>query len=147
MNNLMTGLIAGAFGRRNSVLAIPVASLLAGCATATIEDAVPLEALQQEQSEAATIDPDVAISSGVPENTGEYPNLNEVQRGEMAQMTPDEKSAYLARLRAARAEQATAGGQTRRTATEAQMKKLAQTHDDETLKEIEQASGEPDAED
>lgn len=110
--------------------------MLAGCATATIEDAVPEGAL--ESAATAGGPPEAAVSSGAPSETGEFPNLNEVQRGAMAQMTPEEKKAYLAQLRAARARQAASaadGGP--RQATEAELERIARTHDDEALREIE----------
>lgn len=110
------------------------AAMLAGCATATIEDAVPQGALV---SAAESSDDDRAVSSGAPSDTGEYPNLNEVQRGAVEQMTPEERKAYLAELRAARARQANTGGNGSRGTSEAELKKLARTHNDEVLKQIE----------
>ena len=121
--------------------AMTAATLLAGCATATIEDAVPQGALEQPAGSTEAANAEKAVSSGEPDKTGEYPNLNEVQHGEMAQMTPAEKQAYLAKLRVARAEQASGGASgTGPAAKQAELKRIARTHDDEVLKEIEAGS-------
>lgn len=115
--------------------------LLAGCATATIEDAVPQGAIEQPADGAEVANAELAVSSGEADDTGQYPNLNEVQRGEIAQMTPAEKQAYLAKLRTARAEQASGGASGAGAAAKrAELNRIARTHDDEVLKEIEAGS-------
>lgn len=119
------------------LVTLTVALFAAGCATATIEDAVPQGAFDQTASSETIGDGEAAISSGTAQNTGEYPDLNQEQRGELAQMTPQEKNEHLARLAAARADQSTAGAGAGRTQSEAEIRKLARSHDDEVLKEIE----------
>ncbi len=124
--------------------AVAALAVLSGCATATIEDAVPQGALEQPADAADTEAAEKAVSSGAPDNTGEYPNLNEVQRGELEQMTPAEKQAYLEKLRAARAEQASGGAKGGGPgARQAELKKIARTHDEEALKQIEEGSDDP----
>ena len=117
---------------------------MTGCATATIEDAVPQEALTQSTTAEPFDDPadpslesDVSSEPAGPNDTGEYPNLNEVQRGALEQMTPEEKQAYLDELNAARAGQTAAGSGSGRSKTRAELEKLARTHHENTLKEIE----------
>lgn len=138
---------------------------VSGCGTTTIEEAVPQGALEptniigeapDAESEASalnTVDPtagsppdsdndgiapaEETASSGGPINTGEYPNLNAVQRGALAQMTPEEKQAYLERLSAARAGQDAVGAGGSSDATKARLRALARSHDEETLKQIE----------
>lgn len=142
MNKLMTHgtnfnlLSASVPVRRKTLLLAAGAFLLAGCGTTSIEDAVPQGAIEQEANSSLVDNPDMAVSSGSAVNTGEFPNLNEVQRGELAQMTESEKQAYLAELSAARAgQQATdsSGDTARRT----ELSEIARSHDDEVLKEIE----------
>ncbi|MEX0347166.1 MAG: hypothetical protein AB3N20_19750 [Rhizobiaceae bacterium] len=115
--------------------------LVSACGTTTIEEAVPQEALQEN-----TVNADEAIdqsteteaqTSGGPDNSGEFPNLNRIQRGALEQMTPAEKEAFLARLQAARAEQAASGSRSNRSTSQGELEQIARTHDGETLKEIE----------
>ncbi len=144
-------------GRR--ALPLLVAGLfVSACATATIEDAVPDGALvgvsdtqdiadpaiaatdiaDQGETEQGVTNQNRAISSGGPEDTSEYPDLNDVQRGELAQMSPAEKSAFLARLNSARAEQAAAGGGAAGKSNRADLEKIARTHFDQVLRQIEE---------
>lgn len=136
---------------------------VSGCGTTTIEEAVPQAALEPaniigeapdpegEASNSVAVDSAAntlsangetagsgeAASSRGPKNTGVYPNLNEVQRGALAQMTPAEKQAYLDRLSAARAGQNAAGAGESSDATKARLRALARSHDEETLRQIE----------
>ncbi len=150
MNKLMTfgGVFQiGAIAKGRALLAVFLlapAVFATGCATATIEEAVPQEALTQSsdaEASADSTDPsteaEIASASTGPDNTGEYPNLNAVQRGALAQMTPEEKQAYLDELRAARAGQTAAGSGSGRSKTQAELNRIARTHDENTLKEIE----------
>lgn len=116
------------------VTALAGAVVVSGCATATIEDAVPQGALETSTVAEEPVDADLAVSSGAAQNTGEFPNMSEEQRGALAQMTPAEKNAYLAKLATARSQQTSTGGNTNRSA---ELKKLARDHNDNVLKEIE----------
>lgn len=136
MNKLMTNV---GFLRATALPAMLVAGVVtvSGCATATIEDAVPQGALETSTAADEPVDPDLAVSSGAAENTGTFPNMSEAQRSELAQMTPAEKNAYLARLAAARSDQTASGGNANRAASAAELKKLARDHNDNVLKQIE----------
>src|SRR5690606_19083083 len=69
---------------------------LAGCATASIEDAVPSGALAGADAAAPASSPERA-PAGDP-----YPNLNEPRAAAAPQITPDEKASDTADLRAKR---------------------------------------------
>ena len=104
---------------------------LAGCATATIEDAVPSGALAGAG--------DAATPASAPEPApaaDPYPNLNEPRAAAAPQITPDEKASETADLRAKREALAR---QTRGAGTgngSAELRRIAATHGEETLKEI-----------
>lgn len=100
-----------------------------GCATATIEDAVPAGAMQlvpaQQQADQ---------EGGVPD-IGGFPNLNEVKTGETAQLTEAEREANLAKLREAKNSQRT--GVLSGTSRSAELDRLANSHAEEALRTIE----------
>ncbi|MCO5148237.1 MAG: hypothetical protein M9895_18960 [Aquamicrobium sp.] len=104
---------------------------LAGCATATIEDAVPSGAL------AGTNDAATPASAREPAPAADpYHNLNEPRAAAAPQITPDEKASETADLRAKREALAR---QTRGAGTgngSAELRRIAATHGEETLKEI-----------
>lgn len=95
-----------------------LALMLAGCASATVDDAVP------------------AGARG-PVNTGTFPNLNIPPKQAAAQLTPQQKAAAMAELTAAHrqntATSAVPSGQT----DPALLRKLASSHAADALKEIE----------
>lgn len=92
---------------------------LAGCASSTVDESVP------------------AGARG-PVNTGTFPNLNILPQQAAEQMTPAEKSADLAALSAAHKQNAAAAAVPSGQTDPALLKKLAQTHATDTLKEIEE---------
>ncbi len=130
-------------GRRRfwAAPAMVICLLVSACGTTTIEEAVPQEALQESTVTAddTTIQAaeTEAQTSGGPDNSGEFPNLNRIQHGALEQMTPAEKQAFLARLQAARDEQAATGSRTNRSTSQGELEQIARTHDGEALKEIE----------
>lgn len=117
--------------------------LVTACGTTTIEEAVPQAALEESasatQSETETQPEILTESTGEPDNTGEYPNLNDVQRGALKQMTEAEKREYLATLQEARAGQTAAGNRSGRSVSQRELKRIARTHDNEALEKIENA--------
>jgi hypothetical protein len=109
--------------------------VLAGCATATIEDAVPAGALTQTAAETTT-----QAEEAAPERAptaGLYPNLNVAAPAAAPQLTAQEKSADTADLRAKR--EALARGERAPDAkdTEKELSDLAAGHGNAVLKEIE----------
>ncbi|MBA3446594.1 MAG: hypothetical protein H0T56_03105 [Pseudaminobacter sp.] len=140
--------------KRGLTAASAVAFLaLAGCATATIEDAVPVAeqvpvptpaptasvetvAVAAEPAPVAAEPETVAVAPG-PIDTGTFPNLNVAPQAAAAQISPGEKAANLAGLSAARAGQVAPGGATSSAAEKLRLRKLAATHAAEALKEIE----------
>ena len=125
---------------------------LAGCATASIEDAVPAGALPQADNPAAVatgeagegaVDAAAAtgVSTAMPSTpraptAGVYPNLNLPTSAAAPQITAEQKAAETAQLRARReqmAQQKGAGAGDQG----AELRRLAATHGNEALKEIE----------
>lgn len=80
--------------------------------------------------------PPSGLSSGQPSDTGTFPNLNIPPQSAAAQITPEEKTTKFSELKAAQAAQATSPG-TGTTTNQSQLKKIAATHADATLAEIE----------
>ena len=106
--------------------AILLALAGSGCATATIEDAVPVSAAQT--GEAAP-----AAASG----PGAYPNLNVTPETAADQFTDAQKNAEAERLRATRAQ---VTGQARQQSVpdrSAELRKLGASHADEAVRIIE----------
>jgi hypothetical protein len=115
-----------AFGKGGRLFSCAGAAMLAvaslaGCATSPVEEA----ALAPGRS-------------GMPTDTGTFPNLNIPQQAATTQFTEDEKQAKLSRLTALQQKQ-NPGGTDSAAAAEAQRKKLKVSADgqDETLKVIE----------
>ncbi len=103
-------------------LALASAALIVGCASATIEDAVPQSAS--------------SLPAAGPVDTGTYPNLNIEPVAAAAQLTPAQRTAKEAELTAARARLAGRGGSAPSSDTQP-LKRLAQSHGEEVLTEIE----------
>jgi hypothetical protein len=93
-------------------LALVVAGTLAGCST-----------------------PDDPNSGAV--NTGAYPNLNIKPGVAATQLTPEEREAKAAELKGAQQGQVAQGQAVKPSSDEAQLRKLAATHSQQTLDEIE----------
>ena len=117
------------FGISRRFGVVVLAAALGGCAGSTIDSAVP--------------------TAGGPVNTGQFPNLNIPAQAAAPQFTPEEREAGLASLQAAQQRQSGGPGRPPPRArgggpgagvppAEVQrLKKLAQGHADEALKEIE----------
>ena len=113
---------------------------LAGCATASIEDAVPTAALQPEEASAETpaaADGDADAPGPVFSEPGTYPNLNVVPTPASEQFTPVERQAEAAALRARRQQLAEEVRRRNVRDSTADLRRLAQGHADTALKEIE----------
>ena len=90
---------------------------LAGCASSTIDNAVP--------------------AAGGPVNTGQFPNLNIPAQAAAPQFTPEQRDASLAELQAAKQRQSGGPGPDVTPADTQRLKKIAQSHASEALKKIE----------
>ena len=101
--------------------------LLAACATATIEDAVPAGALPQTA-------PTPTESPAAP-TAGSYPNICVEPPAAAAQITEAQKSAEMNDLRAKREQLARLSGRT--GAATSDLSGIAASHGDAALKEIE----------
>lgn len=101
--------------------------LAAGCATATIEDAVPVAALKEPQERPA---PTPGFS-----RQGEYPNLNVVPAPATAQLTGEEVASKTAELRARR--DRLTGGAGNSSAGPSSLSGFGGAHTDEVLRQIE----------
>ena len=95
-----------------------------GCASATIEDAVPATAMQ----------PPAQAAFSTP---GEYPNLNVKPTPAAAQFTDEELKAQTEALRATREQQAQEADGRRAADRSVELRKLGQSHADAALEEIE----------
>lgn len=111
---------------------------LAGCATATIEDAVPAGALPQA---AAAGGVEAAAQTAPAEEraptAGTYPNLNVAPAAAAPQITQQQRASETAGLRAKRAQLAQETGGAKATGDAQELRRLASTHADKVLKEIE----------
>jgi len=117
--------------------ALSLAALLAGCATASIEDAVPAGALaSREDAAGGTATPVAAAAPTPPSTPGTYPNLNIAPTPAAAQITPEEKEAETAELRARREQLAGELRQRDVSDNTSELNRLAQSHADAALKEI-----------
>lgn len=104
---------------------------IAGCATATIEDAVPEGALVQTPPSSGS----AAISSSA--SPGNYPNLGVQPEAAAPQISPEEKAAQTSALRAAR-EQVVRDGQGQGLSSNGEaLRRLATSHGEEALRQIE----------
>lgn len=124
------------------------AGALAGCTTASLEDAAPLASVPTPtvkpdiQETAALADTAIAETAkpagtaGKASDTGAFPNLNVQPAVAAEQLTAEEKAAKIAELEAAKAGQGNKAGAS--AAELAKLKKLAKTHGSEALKKIEE---------
>lgn len=85
---------------------------------------------------ANTIDNAVPVSQGA-RDTGSYPNLNIKPEAAAQQFSDTEKATKLSELQADKARAAASPGVTTQAANSAELGKLAATHADDTLKQIE----------
>ena len=117
-------------------IALVFGLFLAGCATASIEDAVPAGALAGADPAAPS---GAAPAAAAPERAptaGTYPNLNEPRAVAAPQITPGQRASETADLRAKRealARQARGAGTGNGSA---ELRRIAATHGEEALKEI-----------
>lgn len=91
---------------------------------------------------ANTIDKAVPVSQGA-RDTGSYPNLNIKPQVAAQQFTDAEKKAKLGELEADKAQAAASPGAATEAADNAELGKLAATHADDTLKQIEAGKCDP----
>ena len=112
-------------------VALVLGLFLAGCATATIEDAVPSGALAGTTDAAAPATSPEAASAGDP-----YPNLNEPRTAAAPQITPSQKASETADLRAKREALARQSGAAAAGDGAAELRRIAATHGEAALKEI-----------
>ena len=114
---------------------------LAGCATATIEDAVPAGALPQAAAagavEVAARAAQTAPAEERAPTAGTYPNLNVAPAAAAPQITPQQSASETAGLRAKRAQLAQETGGAEAAGDAQELRRLASTHADKVLKEIE----------
>jgi hypothetical protein len=102
---------------------------LSACASSTMEDTASPAATQT-----SAVGGDI---QGEGRNTGTFPNLNVPPAVAAEQITPEEKEAKLAELNAEKQQQAAEGASARPTTSPAELKKVASTHAQEALKQIE----------
>ena len=76
-------------------------------------------------------------STGAPKDTGTFPNLNIKPQVATTQITPEEKQAQIEALHAAQQDQAATAAASKAPTNPVLLRKLAATHADEALKEIE----------
>lgn len=145
--------------RARFVAAVTALLAISACATASIDDAVPVAATTTTQpaatpagdpaavatgqpaaAELAVTEPlaleSPAASSSGPRDTGRYPNLNVTPPAAASILTPEETAAKTAEITAARDALAAKGG-TAPVDEQARLRKLAETHAGDTLKQIE----------
>jgi hypothetical protein len=82
-------------------------------------------------------DPMAAAGAAGAVNTGTYPNLNVAAQVAAQPMTDDEAAGLKNRVQSARSRQAAAGKGAGTTGDPVKLKKLAESHGPETLKQIE----------
>jgi hypothetical protein len=124
----------------------------AGCASATIDNAVPtassntlMPAPAEATARAATVAPAVADASAVvetapanaPSDTGTFPNLNIKPQVATDQISPEEKQAQIEAMTAAQKQQAAVTAAGSKTTDPVLLRKLAATHAKDALKAIE----------
>ncbi|PSJ59768.1 hypothetical protein [Pseudaminobacter soli (ex Li et al. 2025)] len=111
-------------------------ALLLGAAVLAIQFQLSGCASTSESAPLVTAPPSSA-SSGQAVNTGTYPNLNIAPQVAAPQLSDEEKNAKLAGLKAVQNAQAAKGGGGEVPNDETLLKKLAATHGQKTLSEIE----------
>lgn len=104
---------------RRGVLAAALTAALSACASATIEEAVPQGALPRG-----------------PLHTGKFPNLNVPPAAAATQMSEEERAEALSELARERAAQEDGDGENA-AAEEARLRRLADSHGEEVLRQIE----------
>jgi hypothetical protein len=109
--SLRSGVVRAATG-----LAL-MSAALAGCASATIDDAAP-------------------TAENMPRDTGTFPNLNIKPEVATEQISPEEKQAQIEAIQAAKQQQAAAGAAGPATTNPILLRKLAATHANDALKAI-----------
>jgi hypothetical protein len=95
-----------------------MSAALAGCASATIDDAVP-------------------TAADGPRNSGTFPNLNVQPQVATEQISPEEKQAQIEAMQSAQQQQVAAGSAGTATTNPVLLRKLAATHANDALKTIE----------
>lgn len=136
------------------ILAATSGLFAAACTTASLEDAAPrslLPAPSVPQPVAATApdgtvagadEPDTGRPAATPpslanaRDTGQFPNINVVPKGQTEQISPAQRAATVAELNAARTSQRT-GNAAAGVGGEGELRRLARTHSREALEEIE----------
>ncbi len=138
-----------------------------GCSTTSLEEAAPRPVAQQSlapqtlmpapsspgqaaapstaapvaaspaATKAKTDEKTYGPSDSAPVDTGTYPNINNVPKGETAQMTPAERAAMIQELAAARQGTAVGAKAQPGNSSPAAMKKIGATHAKDALAEIE----------
>ncbi len=136
------------FSKTSSSLAVVMVGL-AGCATATIDNAVPTSAQAgdamalpaAQQTASATVAPQekpVPPRSGAPINTGAYPNINIVPEGQTSQLSNAESANLRNSLYAEQAAQRLPGEPVEAyIARLRKLQSLGSTHAAAALKQIE----------
>lgn len=104
------------------------AALAGGCASGSIDDAVPA-GVQPAMSETGM--------TGGAADTGTFPNLNIPPKVAAQQITPEGKAERIAQLNAAQQRQGTSGAAGSPSQNPLLLKQIAATHGDATLKAIE----------
>lgn len=113
------------------VAVVVLVSGLAGCASATIDDAVPLAAVE-------TTAPTAEMDRTRIRNTGQYPNTNTVPDAATEQMTAEQKTEFLQDLKAKQDRQKSQSTDPTAYQSEIErMQDLARNHGNEALDEIE----------
>jgi hypothetical protein len=106
-----------------AVLVLASVALIGGCASATIDDAVPYAAQEAPASPArGAVD------------TGTYPNLNVRPAAAAEQLSPEKSASEIESLKAVQARHASPPASA--TTDPQLLRKLAATHADEALKKI-----------
>jgi hypothetical protein len=139
----------------SAALLMSAALPLAACTTASIDDVAPAPAATSASTApqptprpeapgadgqalaSADGDAEAAEPGAGPRNTGAYPNLNVTPGTASAQLTPSEKAALLAELRAKQAGAAAAVAKARPADQIEALRALGDRHGDDALKEIE----------
>ncbi len=138
------------FDRRGGVAAgaaIAFALALGGCRTASLEDVAPNSLVPPTAENTAAVAPaepqarDTATGE-TPEapgarNSGKYPNLNIIPKGETEQLTAGDRAASIAELNSARKDARSTGGDSSEDEAE-RLRRIARKHAQETLEQIEE---------
>lgn len=110
---------------------VGLAFWLAGCATATIDDAVPLAAVESTE-------PTVEMDRNRIRNTGQFPNTNTIPEAATVQMSAEQKAAFLQDLKDKQDRQNQQAADPAAYQSEIKrMQDLARNHGDDALEEIE----------